>query len=307
MTHQCFLCNPSNRDRIVDASTVVFAEGFVGPPERAHGGIAVGALTCPALRHAAESGVENPIVEHVSGRLRAPVPLTKPLQVRVREGNPIKVDLCDGDDVVVSGRVSVVDRQAIPDMVIKAPPEELSAHLGELSDLADINLEGPTYMQRYARFGKERGIEKQVEISCYGCSEKAHALKLHNRVTEGGDLWTRWETEPYYIDAPGRLATSMVTAALDCSNLLVLNAREPELSLRMRLEEKKLWITGTHSVHFLRVPHIEGDYRVMTRFLRQEGRKGFTMTALLDRDGVVFAVGEAISILIDIPPEMELQ
>jgi len=306
MTHQCFLCSPSNPERIVDASTIVFGERYVGPPARAHGGIAVGALTCPALRHAAQSGVENPIVEHVSGRLHAPVPLTTPLQTRIQEGNPIKVELCNGNEVVLSGNVSILDRQAMPGSVIKAPPEVLSGHLDELSQLADIELQGPTFMQRYAQFSKDRGVEKQTEVICYGCSEKSHALKLHNRVTEEGDLWTKWATEPHYIDAPGRLAASMVIAGLDCSNLLVLMAREPELSLRMRLEEKKLWITGTHAVHFLRVPHIDGDYRVMTRFLRQEGRKGFTMTALLDRDGTAYAVGEAISILVDVPPEMAI-
>ena len=62
------------------------------------------------------------------------------------------------------------------------------------------------------------------------------------------------------------------------------------------------WITGTHAVHFLRVPDIAGDYRVVTHFLRQEGRRAFTMAALLDREGTAYADAEAISILIDLPP-----
>ena len=88
-----------------------------------------------------------------------------------------------------------------------------------------------------------------------------------------------------------------MTAALDCSNLWVLKAREPDLGLHMSMHDNKTWMTGTHAVHFLRVPDISGDYRVVTRFLRQEGRKGFTIAALLDREGTAYAVAEAISIL----------
>lgn len=306
MTHQCFLCSSANAERIVDDSTVVFAERFVGPPARAHGGLAVGALTCPALKHAAHSGAAHPVVEFVSGRLRAPVPLTKSLKVRVKAGDPVQVEICDVDDVVVSGSVRVADRQVTPGGVIKPPPAELCEDLEELSRLADVELDGPTVVQQYFQFSKARGLEKKIDVPCFGCSEKAHALRLHHRLSDRGDLWSRWGTEPQFIDAPGQLATSMVTAALDCSNLWVLMAREPEMSLRLRLEEKKLWITGTHSVHFIRVPPVDGDYRVLTRYLRQEGRKGFTMAALMDRSGTVFAVAEAISILVDVPPEMQI-
>jgi len=305
MTHQCFLCISSNAERIVDGSIVEFGERFLGPPARAHGGLAVGALTCPALKRAAESGAAYPMVEYVSGRLSAPVPLTKRLNARVHDGDPMQVELCDGENVVVSGSVRVVDRPVTPGSVIKPPPEELNDHLDQLSQLADLELKGPTVVQQYLQFSKARGLEKQIDVPCFGCSEKSHALKLKNRVSDQGDLWTRWVTEPHFLDAPGQLATSMVTAALDCSNLWVLMAREPELSLRMRLEEKKIWITGTHSVNFIRVPSIDDDYRVVTRFLRREGRKGFTMAVLLNRKGTVFAVAEAISILIDVPQEMQ--
>jgi hypothetical protein len=225
----------------------------------------------------------------------------------VYEGEPIKVELHDGENVVVSGSVSVINREMTPGAIIKSSPKELGKHLGELSKLADVDLKGPTLVEEYARFSRERGVEKQTDIICYGCSEKPHALKLRNRMTNVGDLWTRWQTEPEHIDAPEQLATSVITAALDCSNLWVLSAREPEISLRMRLEDNKLWITGTHSVHFLRVPDIDGDYRVITRYLRTEGRKGFTMTALLDREGTAYAVGEAVSILVDVPPEMQIR
>jgi len=306
MTHQCFLCSPSRAERIVNGSTVVFGERFVGPPGRAHGGIAIGALTCPALQHATDAGFEHPTVDYVSGRLRAPVPLAKPLTAELRDGDPVQIDLCDGESVVVSGSVHVVDRKITPGGVIKRPPEELDEQLNELSRFADVEVEGPTIVERYFQYCKARGLEKQIDVPCFGCSEKAHALKLHNRALDQGDLWTRWVTEPQFVDSPDQLATSLVTAALDCSNLWVLNARAPELSLQMRIEEKKWWITGTHSVHFIRVPSIDGDYRVLTRFLRQEGRKGFTMAALMDREGTVFAVAEAVSILADVPAEIQI-
>ncbi|MGD2141051.1 MAG: hypothetical protein PVH25_11680 [Burkholderiales bacterium] len=206
----------------------------------------------------------------------------------------------------MSGSVRVIDRRVTPGGLIKRPPEQLDEQLNEFSQLADVELDGPTLVEEYTQYCKARGVEKQIDIPCFGCSEKEHALKLHNRASSKGDLWTRWITEPQFVDAPGQLAASIVTAALDCSNLWVLNAREPELSLQMRLEEQKWWITGTHSVHFIRVPPIDCDYRVLTRFIRQEGRKGFTMAALMDREGTVFAVAEAVSILIDVPKEMQI-
>ena len=277
----------------------------MGPSGRVHGGIAVGLLTCPALQLAESVGMLNPVVNYLSGRLHAPVPLNTLLEAQTAPSNDgFTVELYNGDSLVVSGTVNISDVETSPGSIIKQVPSVLTAELETMSELANAELDGPTILTQYYQHCANAGVDD--DIVCYGCSEKSHALKLYNRVTKDGDLWTHWTLEPEQIDSPGRLATAVVTAALDCSNLWVLQAREPELSLRMRMHDKKAWITGTHSVHFLRTPSMHIDYRVVTRFIRQEGRKGFTMAVLLDQDGSVYAVAEAISILIELPPELDV-
>ncbi len=214
----------------------------------------------------------------------------------------IDVTIQGGGTDYLSGNVEIHDIPTVPGSPIKEPPETLAADLTALRKLASTDLGGPTLVERYYRHCHDAGVSD--DIDCYGCSERPHALKLHNRLLAGGDLWTRWETEPEHVDSPDRLAVSIVTAALDCSNLWVLMAREPDLGVGLRRDDKKLWITGTHSVHFLRVPPVNADYQVVTQFLKQDGRKGFTMAALLDSEGTPYAVAEAVSILIDVPREM---
>jgi hypothetical protein len=76
-----------------------------------------------------------------------------------------------------------------------------------------------------------------------------------------------------------------------------------------RLAGGKIFITGSFSVHFLRVPPIDmsNDYRVVARHLRTEGRKGFTMSVLLDDCGIPYAIAESTAILIDTPAELILE
>lgn len=303
MDHQCFVCDAANADRIIWGSSAVFGDRFVGPPARAHGGLAVGTLTCPALQLAVANGMKNPVVEFVSGRLHAPVPLGKSLETEAfasERGFDIKMH--DGDTVYVTGAVAIRDAPTSPGSTIQQPPDALAGNLVELSALANADLSGPTLLAQYYQHCANAGVND--DIDCYGCSQRPHALKLHNRATDQGDLWTRWPIEPDHADSPGRVAVSVITAALDCSNLWVLMAREADLGVELRQNDKKLWITGTHSVHFLRVPPVDVDYRVVTRFLGQDGRKGFTMAVLLDSEETPYAVAEAVSILINVPKEM---
>ncbi len=76
--HRCFACEESNSDRIVNISgdgwILQFVERFAAVPGRAQGGIAIGALTCPALQLAAGKGMVHPVPLQVTGRLIRPVP-----------------------------------------------------------------------------------------------------------------------------------------------------------------------------------------------------------------------------------------
>ena len=48
------------------------------------------------------------------------------------------------------------------------------------------------------------------------------------------------------------------------------------------------------------------DYRVVARHLRTEGRKGLTMSVLLDDCGTPYAIAESTAILINTPAELIL-
>lgn len=303
MPHQCYLCSSNNADQIFNGAVAVFGDRFVGPPARAHGGMAVAALTCPALSHASVSMFKKPVIKFVSGRLNAPVPLQAQLLSKVESGDDLRVSLHDGESEVVSGTVKIVDGDDTPGAVIGPIPTHLSDEIAEMSKLVGADLDGPTIVQQHARMHTDAGFS--VENDCYGCSEKPHALKLYNKITPKRDLWTRWETDPECVDNAGQLATATVIAALDCSNLWVITAQDEDLGLSLRRDDDKDWITGTHMVHFLRVPPVDIDYQIITRFLRREGRKSFSIAVLFDSDKRVYAVAEAISILIDFLPEMK--
>ena len=305
--HKCFSCDEANPLRIVTRAdegwTFRFVDRFVGPRGRAHGGTAVGAMTCPALQLAEQQGMKDPVTLNVRGRLSFPVPLAEPIKVGVKhaEGR-YNVDLQKGSFTFLSGFVEVADIKTEPGSVLQDPPPERRNDLRELAELADAGLEGPTVLTQTLEKRKVAGIPWDPPPICFGCSETETALKLRHRIPKPGCLWTRWETEPTFTDGNGRLATTMAVAVLDCSTLWVIGTNEPDLGVGLALENK-MWMTGTYGVRFLRVPpmDVEGGYRVATRYLGRDGRKSFTMSALLDREGTVYAMAEAISILIDLP------
>jgi hypothetical protein len=304
--HQCFACDEDNPLRIVKSNgenwTFDFVERLVGPRGRAHGGTAVGALTCPALQLAQEDDMEHPVALHVTGRLNLPVPLAEPIGVTAqRDEDRYRFELRNDSTVYLTGSVKIADQRVRPGSVLQVPPPEKKEDLQALAELADADLGGPTLRSEFLRKVNEAGTPWEPPI-CFGCAESETALKLHNRIAKPGHLWTRWETEPSFTDGDGRLAATMVVAALDCSLLWVEYAIDPDLGVGLA-RQRKIWMTGTYGVQFLRVPpvDIDGGYRVATRHLRRDGRKSFNMSALLDRQGTVYAIGEAVAILIDLP------
>ena len=309
MEHLCYLCDPANPHRVVsydkDTISFRFPKRFVGPPGRAHGGMSVASLMCPALRVASESGVAHAIVRKVSGRLHMPVPLNHTMSADVTVADEgYRVAVAADDATAVSGTVEIGSRRVGIGDMIQEVPESLLAPLTEALRLADIDLSGPTLQDRFFENCKVAGYHPGRNV-CFGCSETPEALQLFNRMTPDGSLWTRWRTESAFVDSPSQLAFSITAASLDCSNLWILNKDDVE----RRLPGGKFFITGSFSVHFLRVPPIKmpNDYRVVAQHLRTEGRKGHTMSVLLDDTGVVYAIAESTAILIDTPEELILK
>lgn len=303
MEHRCYLCDPANPHRIVtydgDIALLRIPGKFVGPPGRAHGGVSVASMMCPALRLASISGLDNAVVRSVSGRLHRPVPLCTPITAEVTPNNgQFQVDLSAGEATLISGNVILDNRVVGIGDTIQEVPESLRDPLGKVMSLADSELTGHTLQERYLANAAAAGFHTNGSV-CFGCAETSEALQLFNREAPDGALWTRWQTDSSFIDEPGRLASAMIVAALDCPNLWVLNRDDHH----RRLPGGKIFITGSFAVHFLRAAPLEipNDYRVVARHLRTEGRKGFTMSVLLDGQGTPYAIAESTAILIDTP------
>jgi hypothetical protein len=309
--HRCFACDEQNPDSIVtkteDGWTFKFIERFVGPPGRVHGGTAIGALTCPALQLAERDGMHHPVVLHVNGRLNLPVPLAEPICVKVNsEEGGYRVQLHGDSNVILDGYVEVADQATKIGSVLQEPPSEYIEDLQSLSEITDTDIEGPSLFTRFLEVMKAAGYPMEPPPKCFGCSEADGALELSIRKTGQGDTYTRWKSEKEFTDGEGRLATTMVVSAIDCMNLYAINAKDNFDLLFKLTQEKKNYFTGSYGVRILRVPPvvIEDDYRITSRYLRRDGRKLFTMSALSDSNGTIYAMGESIAIICDLPDEI---
>jgi hypothetical protein len=299
--HRCFACDEYNPDRIVSAGgdswTLQFVERFAAVPGRAQGGIAIGTLTCPALQVAGREGMLHPVPLYVTGRLIRPVPLGTLLRCSVEPADgSSRVLVHEDTNVILDGLVKVADLQTEPGAVLQEAPPERMEDLKDLAELGGIEIDGPTISNHW-RQSYEAADLPVLQHKCFGCSEAEGTLKLRLRIARRGDIWARWEPEPDFTDGDGRLAATIIGSALDCATLYAVNADDPEFLARM-LKEKKFWTTGTYGVRFLRVPpvKIEGGYIIAARYLGREERKFFAMSALLDRQGTVYAIGEAVLI-----------
>ncbi len=299
--HRCFACDEGNPDRIVSAAghgwTLQFVERFAAVPGRVHGGTAIGALTCPALQLAGQKGMLHPAPLQVTGRLIRPVPLGKPLRCSVDPADSSsRVLVHEDSQVVLDGLVKVADMQTEPGSVLQETPPERAEDLKVLAGLGGLEIDGPTISDHWRQSYEAAGLPV-AQHKCFGCSEAEGTLKLRLRIARRAMIWARWEPEPVFTDGHGRLAATIIASALDCATIYTVNADDPEFMAWM-LRVKKSWTTGTYGVRFLRIPpvQIEGGYMIAARYLGGDDRKFFAMSALFDRQGTVYAIGEAVMI-----------
>lgn len=302
--HRCFACDLDNPLNIVTYSgrewTFKFKERFVGPLTFAHGGIAVGALTCPALQSAKNDGMLNPLALRVSGRFYSPVPLNKILDASscLKEGRYI-VQLKDGSNAVLNGTVEVIDKKVEIGSVLQEPPPENVGVLKEFSELALGEIEGPNLFIQMRKIYEDAGVSWPGG-KCFGCSQTENALKLCHLGTPNGDTWSLWDTEPTFTDGDRRLSSTIIAAALDCATMHSVNAKDIDFAVQL-LQSKRIWMTGSFGVRFLRVPPVEidGSYVITSRYLERNDLCLYAISALHDRKGVLYAIGEATLIIFD--------
>ncbi len=300
MTHSCFVCSAEAPNRIISGDRAEFAQQYVGPVGRAHGGISVGTLTCPALARAEDDGMANPVVSYVQGRIRAPVPLSTSLDISIKtEDGRYAVAIHDDETSYLTGVVEVVDRKLNPGEELQQTAAELDETLAELRKLTQADLTGPTTKDHRSQGLADVGITE--ENSCFGCAESRESLQLFSRRSPSKDLWTKWALRPEYTDCEGQLATAIVVAGLDCSNAWALAAQHDDYGVDLVTKQHKSWVTGTYGVRIVRIPPMDvpGGYRIVAHYLRTEGRKGFTMSVLMDGEGTIYAYSDSLAIFVD--------
>jgi hypothetical protein len=291
MSTRCYCCDPANPDRIGahdgSGTSMRFPARFEGPPGTVNGGMAVGALACPALEAAARKGVAHPAVARNMARLHRPVQYTKDLRaVATASGDAYEIALTDGGDELISARVEVASFGASPQPggTLAAPPGDLEPLLREMSTVGE---------PATPPFFEETGDHPIA--GCFSCGPKnARGLHVYPRFAGDGVTWASWHPEPSFVDADGGVARSIIASALDCSSGICL-PREEQIEL---LRNDQFYLLGSLDVRYLRVPPLDATYHVTARARRRDGRKFYGAAALFDAAGTAYAAVDAIWIIV---------
>jgi hypothetical protein len=191
--------------------------------------------------------------------LRSPVPLDRDLEIEESDDGSVRV--VDGDTLVAEGR-----------------QREL-----ELEVPAPVGIEG-------ARAAKDRyrGRSDGEFSQCFVCGADRHdAFGVKAGAVEGRDVVaSTWipgaETD---LDGTGRTAPEFVWAALDCPTYFALYPDLLPISFLARF-----------AARVDDLPEVGTEYVVMAWPISKDGRKHLAGSALLDDDGAVLAVAEALLI-----------
>jgi hypothetical protein len=227
-------------------STLTVAERFCGPPGTANGGYLTGRL-------AALAGVDP-----VSVRLRRPIPLERPLQVR-RDGSA--VELFDGDDLLATATPAELDL----DVPIPPTRDEAAAAQAALP---------PRTGHPFPR--------------CFGCGPERRpgdaVAVFVGPLPDRPEIWAGiFRPTAELPSAGGVAAPETVCAALDCPSFQPASPGSTSP-----------WLLGTLTVALERPVRLDTDHVLLAWRLRREGRRAFTASALIGPDGEVCARAQAI-------------
>jgi hypothetical protein len=289
----CYCCDPANPDRIAthgEAGTSMrFPARFEGPPGNVNGGMAVGALACPALEAASGDGIAPPAVTRITARLHRSIPHTRALRAETSAaGGAYDAALRDGDDALITGRVEVASLVAAlrPGDALASAPSQLDESLREMSGVAEPS--APPFFE-------ETGDHPIP--GCFSCGpDNRHGMHIYPRFAGHGVTWASWVPELAFVDANGGLATSVVASALDCSSGICLPREQQEELLR----NDQFFLLGSLDVRYLRVPPPDRTYHVVGRAGERDGRKFYGTSALFDATGTSYATAEAVWIVAQI-------
>jgi hypothetical protein len=227
-------------------STLTVAERFCGPPGTANGGYLAGRLA--ALVGAGA----------VTVRLRRPIPLDRPLDVR-RDGPA--VELLDGDDLLASASPAALE------LDVPAPPSpaEAAAAAAALPPRTDHPFPG-----------------------CFGCGPArtpGDAVgALVGPLPGRPEVWAGvFRPTAQLPSGDGMAATETVWTALDCPSFQPLVPGNPAPH-----------VLGTITAVQERPVRLDTDHVLLAWVIDRAGRRSTTASALIRPDGAVCARAQAI-------------
>jgi hypothetical protein len=237
--------------------------GLDGPPGILQGGFAAG-ITADIARAADRFGAP---LTAIDARLHAPTPLGVTLQARVRATDAAatyEVETRDGDQLLVSATVELAGHDPSP-------------RAFDLLELATGPLPEPEPQHAFP--------------TCWVCGPEPvhpHGQRLHPRF-RGHDVVVPFIGEDELTDARGMVDGLVVSAILDCPTVWASMHH-----VRGRGDMGAL-LAGYHLRMFADAPPME-PLRTVARMDDADGRKIRARSALVDEDGVTYAVASAFQI-----------
>jgi hypothetical protein len=249
------------------------APGLDGPPGILQGGLSAGVAVAIAR---AVDRFGAPLTS-LDARLRAPTPLGRPLQARVRPADGTarhEVETRDGDTVLMSAVVELAGHDAAPQVY-------------DLLELATVPLPA--------------AVPQQAFPTCIVCGpEPTHPFgqRLHPHPYGDEAIVTPWVAGEELGDARGVIDPLLVSAVLDCPTVWAA------MGYLRSLGHVGALLVGYRLQFFHDAPVME-PLRTVARFDGGEGRKIRARSALVDEDGVVYAVASALHLGVSQVPSFE--
>jgi acyl-coenzyme A thioesterase PaaI-like protein len=248
------------------------APGLDGPPGILQGGVAVG-VAIDAARLADRFGAP---VTSVGARLRAPTPVGRDLQLRVRPTDAARyeVETRDGQRLLVAAEVELAGQDPTPQVF-------------DLAELARVPLPEPEPQEWFG--------------SCWVCGadpSHANAQRLYPGWHDDRTVVTPWVADEALGDERGVVDPLVVAAVLDCPTVWASWSH-----VRARGDTGAL--LGGYHLRFFRDAPVMAALRTVGRCDEVDGRKIHARGALLDEDGVVYAASSAFQISVAEVPTVD--
>ncbi len=251
---------------------LVVPDGLDGPPGVLQGGFAAGMLMIAARAYDAFGA---PITA-VDARLHAPTPLGATHTVRVRptyDPARYEVELRDAERLLVSGVVELAGHDPAP-------------HAHDLTELAAGPRPESRPQERYR--------------ACWVCGSApshTHAQRMYPAWRSDDIVVSTWLAEDELATPGGHVDPFVVAALLDCPGAWAA------LPTTDALGYAGVVLASFH-LRFVRDAPVMEPLVVPGRLDAVEGRKLTARTALVDEDGVVYAVASALHVAVKQLPDL---